>query len=136
MRGWPLLAMLVLGGCDEDVRPMVPRGSHAPVGQDLEQEAKALLLERRTIEAIKRVRERTGMGLKEAKDYVDALERGESPASGAQADSTSFESGDLDDEVRALLSAGRKIEAIKRVRERTGLGLKEAKDYVERFEGR
>ena len=34
----------------------------------------------------------------------------------------------------ALLRAGRKIEAIKSLRERTGLGLKEAKDAVDRLE--
>ncbi len=33
--------------------------------------------------------------------------------------------------VRELLAGGNKLEAIKRVRELTGLGLKEAKDYVE-----
>ena len=37
-------------------------------------------------------------------------------------------------DLEQLLSAGRKIEAIKLVRERTGLGLKEAKDAVERME--
>ena len=37
-------------------------------------------------------------------------------------------------ELEQLLSAGKKIEAIKLVRERTGLGLKEAKDAVERLE--
>ena len=34
----------------------------------------------------------------------------------------------------ALLRAGRKIEAIKSLRERTGLGLKEAKDAVDALE--
>src|SRR6266545_736913 len=34
-------------------------------------------------------------------------------------------------EITALLARGNKIAAIKRVRELTGLGLKEAKDYVE-----
>ena len=34
-------------------------------------------------------------------------------------------------EVRALTAQGKKIEAIKRTREATGLGLKEAKDYVD-----
>jgi ribosomal protein L7/L12 len=34
-----------------------------------------------------------------------------------------------------LLSAGNKIEAIRVVRERTGMGLKESKDAVERLEG-
>jgi ribosomal protein L7/L12 len=38
------------------------------------------------------------------------------------------------DEVRTLLDAGNKIEAIKAYREMTGLGLKEAKDEVERME--
>ena len=42
--------------------------------------------------------------------------------------------GELDlAEVSALLAGGNKIEAIKRVRELTGLGLKEAKDYVDRL---
>jgi ribosomal protein L7/L12 len=35
------------------------------------------------------------------------------------------------DEMLDLLRRGRKIEAIKLVRERTGLGLKEAKEFVE-----
>jgi large subunit ribosomal protein L7/L12 len=38
-------------------------------------------------------------------------------------------------EVRAALAAGNKIEAIKLVRESTGLGLKESKDLVEREPG-
>lgn len=36
-------------------------------------------------------------------------------------------------ELRTLVDEGRTIEAIKRVRELTGLGLKEAKDYVDRM---
>lgn len=36
---------------------------------------RALVQERRKIEAIKLVRQRTGLGLKEAKDVVDAMER-------------------------------------------------------------
>ncbi len=35
-------------------------------------------------------------------------------------------------EVRAAIAQGRKIEAIKLVRERTGLGLKEARDLLEK----
>jgi hypothetical protein len=45
--------------------------------------------------------------------------------------------GDLPPEIaaeaRALLAAGRKIEAIKRIRAATGLGLAEAKQLVERM---
>lgn len=40
----------------------------------------------------------------------------------------------LDQEVAALLEAGSKIEAIKIVRERTGLDLAQAKKYVERLQ--
>jgi hypothetical protein len=40
----------------------------------------------------------------------------------------------LDREVDGLLQAGSKIEAIKLVRERTGLDLAEAKKYVERLQ--
>ncbi len=36
-----------------------------------------------------------------------------------------------DDEIHALLARGQKIQAIKRVRAVTGMGLKEAKDYVD-----
>ncbi|MBL9067100.1 MAG: ribosomal protein L7/L12 [Sphingopyxis sp.] len=38
------------------------------------------------------------------------------------------------EEIRALIRADRKIEAIKLVRERTGLGLAEAKDAIEALE--
>ena len=38
------------------------------------------------------------------------------------------------EEIRALIRADRKVEAIKLVRERTGLGLAEAKDAVEALE--
>ena len=41
----------------------------------------------------------------------------------------------LDKEARALYDSGRRIEAIKLVRYNTNLGLKEAKDYVEKLAG-
>jgi ribosomal protein L7/L12 len=87
----------------------------------------------RTIEAIKWVRARTGLGLKEAKDVVDALAAGEA---GVVLERREAENGALDDaEFNARLiveiAAGNKIEAIKLYRERTGLGLKEAKDAIE-----
>jgi large subunit ribosomal protein L7/L12 len=39
-----------------------------------------------------------------------------------------------DDEIRELIRQNRKIEAIKRLRDLTGLGLKEAKDAVDTLE--
>ncbi|RAV08902.1 ribosomal protein L7/L12 [Paenibacillus contaminans] len=40
----------------------------------------------------------------------------------------------LDERLRMLLTSGKKIQAIKEFREASGLGLKEAKDYVENLE--
>ncbi|MBA3531609.1 MAG: ribosomal protein L7/L12 [Ardenticatenales bacterium] len=88
-----------------------------PTGLVPDEEIQRLVAQDKKLEAIKRVREITGMGLKESKDYVEALMP-------------------LDEEVRALLARGKKIEAVKRVREETGMGLKEAKDYVEALEKR
>jgi preprotein translocase subunit SecA len=38
---------------------------------------------------------------------------------------------ELEDQVRALMAQGRKVEAVKRVLKTTGWGLKESKDYVD-----
>ena len=46
-----------------------------PLPSPADEEVRALLRERRKIEAIKVVRQHTGLGLKQAKDTVDALER-------------------------------------------------------------
>lgn len=40
----------------------------------------------------------------------------------------------LEQNVLSLIQQGKKINAIKKVREATGMGLKEAKDYVDRLE--
>ena len=99
-------------------------------GQDLA-EIRALLAQGNKIAAIKQLRELTGLGLKEAKDYVDAI-----PAPGAP---PPFPSAGISQppgeaslaEVHALAVQGQKIQAIKLYRELTGVGLKEAKDYVD-----
>jgi ribosomal protein L7/L12 len=88
------------------------------------------------INAIKRVRTLTGLGLKEAKEFVEALERGDvvvpdgTPLNMNPAPQDRIEPF-YDPEVQAHLAKGMKINAIKRVREITGLGLKEAKDLVD-----
>lgn len=80
------------------------------------------------IEAIKLYREEYGVGLADAKDAVDAIARGESPASQAQA---ALPASGPDKAVRALAADGELIDAIKLYRELHGVGLKEAKDAVE-----
>ena len=79
-----------------------------------------------TIEAIKLLRLATGLGLKEAKDAVDAHMQG-LPVSVPVAQPAD----QLPASVMTALQSGNKIEAIKLLREQTGLGLKEAKDAVE-----
>lgn len=114
--------------------PVSPPSSGNP--GNVEEEARQLLATGNAITAIKRVRELTGLGLKEAKDYVDALQRGGAPPvlpAPAASKAPTASAPQLEQEARALLARGQKIEAIKRVRELTGWGLKEAKDYVERL---
>ena len=84
------------------------------------------LREGQKIEAIKRYRELTGLGLKEAKDAVEALPRQPlAPVAATRQDPA------MDPEVRRLVQAGELVSAIARYRELTGLGLKESKDAVE-----
>ncbi len=116
----------------------VEASSASPATQEIEAEVGALLASGNKIAAIKRVRELTGMGLKAAKDYVESLpsvplDAARRAAGGAPVDSGGAHLADLsaDPEVRALLAAGNKIAAIKRVRELTGMGLKAAKDFVD-----
>ncbi len=91
------------------------------------------------IELIKRVRETTGLGLKDAKDAVDEYYRVDGGSPWGPGGAPSFASdGDPDAAIeRALADAGgspaSKIELIKRVREATGLGLKDAKEAVESY---
>ena len=79
-----------------------------------------------TIEAIKLLRTATGLGLKEAKDVIDAFQQGHSmtvPIARSM--------DQLPVSVLQAIQSGNKIEAIRLLREQTGLGLKEAKDAVE-----
>jgi ribosomal protein L7/L12 len=96
-------------------------------------EIAALLARGNKIEAIKRVRQLTGLGLKEAKDYVESIAAGGVPPAlpALRVDQRAGQ-GSLE-EVHALALQGQKIEAIKRYRQLTGVGLKEAKDYVDRL---
>jgi ribosomal protein L7/L12 len=93
--------------------------------QELEDQVHALLAQGQKIEAIKQVRTATGWGLKEAKDYVDALAYTALPAPGAADEAT------MEQAARALIQQGRPIEAIRRVRGLTNWGLRESKDYVD-----
>ncbi|GIO17444.1 hypothetical protein J18TS1_05440 [Oceanobacillus oncorhynchi subsp. incaldanensis] len=74
------------------------------------------------IKLIKHVRTETGLGLEDAKNLVEGNYKMKSPI----ADS------DLKEKVQEMLQSGTgEIKTIKYVREQTGLGLKEAKDFVD-----
>ncbi len=92
-------------------------------------EIRSLLAVDRKIAAIKLYRERIGCGLAEAKAAVEQIGRGETPIDEAAREAPVV--NDLDKQVLELMIAGQKIAAIKLVRERTGCGLKDAKDAVE-----
>ncbi len=104
-------------------RPAPP----VPTGM-LETELRTLLGTGHKLAAIKRAREVLDLGLAEAKELVEAIERG---AVLEVAASAPAQPAGLNDELRLLVAQGRKIEAIKRAREALGLGLAEAKDFVE-----
>ena len=92
-----------------------------------------------TIEAIRLLRQASGLGLKEAKDLVEAQLRGEAvvvPESVSEEAQSSTElKGALPPAVREALRQGDKIEAIRLLREhRPDFGLKEAKDEIEAWQ--
>lgn len=94
-------------------------------------EVMRLIKARRKIEAIKVYREHTGCSLKEAKDAIDALGRGDTvPSAQPQSRFAPPNAGQLE----SLVYAGQKIEAIRLYREQVGCGLREAKEAVEAFE--
>jgi ribosomal protein L7/L12 len=84
-----------------------------------------LLAKGRKIEAIRRFREATGVGLADAKKAVERLEQGNDLPAPPSDDST------LERDVLAHFDKRGKIAAIRYYREATGAGLKEAKEAVE-----
>lgn len=92
-----------------------------------------LLRAGKKIEAIKRYRELTGLGLKEAKDAVEAMESGRSSSLPPK---SALLRQVHDSEIEAQIRSGHMIDAIKLYREKNGVGLKEAKDAVEAWRDR
>ncbi|MEZ5300995.1 MAG: ribosomal protein L7/L12 [Verrucomicrobiales bacterium] len=91
-----------------------------------------LIRQGKKIEAIKLLRETTGLDLQRAKEEVERLQ---AALDSGMVSPENPEAEALPPEVEALLRQGKKIEAIKRLREATGMGLKEAKERVESVSG-
>lgn len=83
-----------------------------------------LVKQGRTIEAIRRWRERHGKSLLAARAAIETIRWELTQKLGPQLSA-------IEAEIDQLLKSGQKIAAIKRWREHTGVGLKEAKDAVE-----
>jgi ribosomal protein L7/L12 len=99
-----------------------------PVTPGTRDELATMIAEGKKIQAIKLYRElNPGLSLKDAKDAVEAMEAGRSlsvPPPPAH---------DVAAQAAQLKARGQLIPAIKLVREKTGMGLKEAKDFVDRL---
>jgi len=78
------------------------------------------------IGAIKLLRQRTGLGLKEAKDSVEAYLHGREGHSASDV-------GNLPLAAIVALQEGKLIEAIRQTRMATGRGLRDSKEAVEQF---
>ena len=140
--GLAVLALLVVigvivvlagnrGGEVITLRPPAP--GQPPTAETPEQ----LIRAGRTIDAIKRYRELTGVGLREARDAVEAMMR--SPEAGRPLTlppKSSVLREVNDSEIEQQIRSGHLIDAIKLYREKTGVGLKEAKDAVEAWRDR
>ena len=95
-------------------------------------EAIAALSTGNKIEAIKILRNKTGLDLKAAKELIEHYERtGGSIAHTGNV--STFDNASFPSEAVAALNAGNKLEAIRIIREKTGMGLKDSKDRVEDY---
>jgi ribosomal protein L7/L12 len=122
---------------EPDHRPLPASQTTGEIDERSLAQIAALLKAGNKIGAIKVYRQVTGMGLKEAKDAVEALEQDAeivllSKASDIQAGSQPGR--DWKAEMQILIAENQKLEAIKVVRDATGMGLREAKDFVEAAE--
>ena len=106
----------------DDVERCRECGTLLDAPDPVEADIQFLLKAGRKIEAIKLYRERTGAGLKEAKEAVEAIDEGRGRVKRGP---------DPSPDILSLLREGQKIEAIKLYREQTGAGLKEAENAVE-----
>lgn len=124
-KGQQYAAPLEYEGLPEEKGGIIPEAAAASMAAELV----TLIQTGQKIEAIKRYRQRTGVGLLEAKTAVERIGAAPRPEPEYR-----VESSPLETSVRRLLAEGKKIEAIKLYKERTRTGLKEAKSAVDNIE--
>ncbi|MGQ7312259.1 ribosomal protein L7/L12 [Microbacterium arabinogalactanolyticum] len=144
-----VVLLVLVPWATKGMRPKAPQPPHPPasvapraLSPAESAEIDALVAGDRKIAAIKRLRELQSLGLQEAKDAIDAWVPGTTwtPAAAASASASASASAPGDAltpaaraEIAALIADDEKIRAIKRYREETGVGLKQAKDAVENW---
>jgi ribosomal protein L7/L12 len=109
-----------------------PPPSAAVLPGDLTARLRALVAADRKIQAIKELREHTGMSLLDAKNHVDRL-----PPAGPVPPPVPPPELSTAALVRAreLIAAGKPIQAVKVIRDDTGWSLKQAKETMDRLRG-
>jgi|SRR5262245_11163271 len=136
----PLILTKFLSGRSRDAKAVPqPKPAGKPASapdapESVWQEAGRLLAQHRKIDAIKLMRDKTGLDLSAAKDAVETLEK--FPATARTPSSlmaTVRRAEQTGEEVQKLVAKGRKVEAVKLIRDQTGLGLKEARELVDRL---
>lgn len=88
----------------------------------------------RMMDAIKLLRESNGLGLKDARDAAEHYLRGPTVIERPVGTTPSRFPVKPPSEVVSALQQGSKVEAIRLMRERTGLGVKEASEAVEAYQ--
>jgi ribosomal protein L7/L12 len=117
-------------GAEAPSLPAATPGAAVPVPQ----EAKRPLAQGRKMQRFKSVPVKTGSALEAAKDTVDTIVTKKGPVlRSAGLTATIRHAQEVSEEVQRLVAKGQKIEAIKLLREKSGLGLREAKDLVDRL---
>jgi ribosomal protein L7/L12 len=150
-------AMHALIGAPQANSPTTPNAVQRAVSMNpgrLRAQLATLLGQGEKVRAVKLLRDHSGWGLARCKEAVDALQAGNpalvlaleaqgrvSPAVSASSAATATSlpaapgASGIDEpllgQLRQLLAARRKIDAIKLLRERTGWGLKQSKEYVD-----
>jgi ribosomal protein L7/L12 len=136
-----LVGLLVSAGAARG-RTSVHMPPQVGLAPDAETRVRELIAGRKKIEAIRVVREQTRLGLREAKELVEAMEAGHPLPAGPVAGDGAGGHGTLPGALGSvpaptraraeeLIAQGAMIQAIKVVRQHTGFGLKEAKDYCD-----
>ena len=109
----------------------------AGLDTEAREEIQQLISEKNKIHAVEVLRDRTGFGSKEAREIVESVAQSNPfPTPSTYNDDNGLDSGAWEDiipKLRALKAEGRALTAIKLVRARTGLSLRDAKEAVDRI---